>query len=269
MPIELRNKYSNLILLCRNHHKVVDDQVNTFTVDKLKDLKSQHEKWVRQSLDGFDSERQAARELLADYVEKWVTDGRLNGWEAWTSYMLAERPETTKSDVERLERLFDWLFKRIWPKEYPNLRAAFENFAFVLKDLLFQFKSHSIYWQNGRALTDAFYKIDRWDPALYARLHSEYEYHVALVQDLTLELTRAANHVCDIVRHTIDPTFRISEGALIAQSGPYGEDLSIRRHRVEYTPEELTQEHPYPGLEEFRVARATRDFHFDSGLSPS
>lgn len=44
------DKYENLILLCRIHHKIIDDQPNTYTVERLKKIKATHEKWVRDSL---------------------------------------------------------------------------------------------------------------------------------------------------------------------------------------------------------------------------
>lgn len=44
-----RNSYDNLILVCPNCHKVIDDQPNTYTVEKLHKIKSQHEKWVIES----------------------------------------------------------------------------------------------------------------------------------------------------------------------------------------------------------------------------
>jgi hypothetical protein len=40
------NSYDNLILLCRKHHKQVDDQVNYYTVERLKEIKRNHEEWV-------------------------------------------------------------------------------------------------------------------------------------------------------------------------------------------------------------------------------
>ena len=40
------NSYDNLILLCRKHHKQVDDQVGYYTVERLKEIKPKHEKWV-------------------------------------------------------------------------------------------------------------------------------------------------------------------------------------------------------------------------------
>jgi len=41
----------NLILLCRNHHKTIDDQCETYTVELLRTLKTNHEKWVASTLD--------------------------------------------------------------------------------------------------------------------------------------------------------------------------------------------------------------------------
>jgi hypothetical protein len=50
MMIAQRDAYDNLILLCRNHHKEVDDKPNEFTVEILYQIKSIHEAWVQQSL---------------------------------------------------------------------------------------------------------------------------------------------------------------------------------------------------------------------------
>lgn len=51
-PRERLDEAENLILLCRVHHKMVDDQARTYTASLLRDLKEQHGKWVSASLDG-------------------------------------------------------------------------------------------------------------------------------------------------------------------------------------------------------------------------
>jgi len=51
LPLDQRDEYQNLILLCRNHHKEIDDQPNTFTVELLKEIKSNHEAWVQTTLE--------------------------------------------------------------------------------------------------------------------------------------------------------------------------------------------------------------------------
>lgn len=42
--------YQNLILLCKVHHKLVDDQSETYTADLLLGLKERHEAWVSEQL---------------------------------------------------------------------------------------------------------------------------------------------------------------------------------------------------------------------------
>ena len=45
------NKYENLILLCPNCHKKIDNQPKSYPPDKLKNLKRKHEQWVSEKLD--------------------------------------------------------------------------------------------------------------------------------------------------------------------------------------------------------------------------
>lgn len=49
-PQDNLDSYENLILLCRNDHKMVDDQEATFTTDILRQMKSNHEVWVSERL---------------------------------------------------------------------------------------------------------------------------------------------------------------------------------------------------------------------------
>lgn len=53
----------NLILLCRIHHKVIDDQVATYSVLRLQQIKEGHEAWVLSSLE---SKTSPGRNEMAD-----------------------------------------------------------------------------------------------------------------------------------------------------------------------------------------------------------
>lgn len=44
--VEERNSEDNLILLCNTHHKQIDDQEDVYTVEKLQEMKKQHEEWI-------------------------------------------------------------------------------------------------------------------------------------------------------------------------------------------------------------------------------
>lgn len=49
MPYEDRNKHENLIFVCPSCHKKIDDQPNTYTTEKLVEIKRQHEQWIIES----------------------------------------------------------------------------------------------------------------------------------------------------------------------------------------------------------------------------
>lgn len=50
VPLEERNRAENLILLCNNHHQLIDSQPQTYTVEKLRAMKEAHEQWVEKML---------------------------------------------------------------------------------------------------------------------------------------------------------------------------------------------------------------------------
>jgi len=264
IPKDKLNKYDNLMLLCRIHHKIIDDQYKTFTVDCLKEMKSLHENWVRESLATYDQQKQRDDELYAAYVEAWLKSAQIPEWKAWTSHILGGDDPKLWIDVdESLSSLREWIFARIWPRRYPELEDSFENFRRVLQDFQNTFHRYS---QKAVDLyyTEKFYHIPEWDKESYEALSREFIFHVKLIEDLVLELTRAANFICDRVRQFIDRSFRLEEGLLVVQSGPYM-DMSWRTHRVEYRGKERVRI-PYPGLEEFKRIRKERDFCFGAGV---
>lgn len=50
LGLDVIDSLANLILLCRIHHKLVDDQSETFTAEMLRQLKTNHENWVKDRL---------------------------------------------------------------------------------------------------------------------------------------------------------------------------------------------------------------------------
>lgn len=108
-----RDSYSNLILLCRNHHKTVDDQRRKYSPDVLRQMKSEHETWVRKKLRP-DPVRQADEERYADIIDEWATRLKLKTWTAWTSPLLSHgQPSLRKRNYERIVAAKQWLFNRV------------------------------------------------------------------------------------------------------------------------------------------------------------
>lgn len=265
MTREQRDTYQNLILLCRNHHGEIDAQPATFSVERLQQIKTEHEDWVSKSLPGYDQGRQSDDEIYAGYVDEWARRSELDGWSGWTSFLLShDDPKITVVLDLELEELRTWLLNRVWPGRYPKLEQAFANFRVVLQDFQNVFREHAEKptLNNDWLVTVKFYHIREWDKERYDQLLDRYLSHVALVQDLVLELTRAANFICDEVRATILRNFRLSQGRVMVKSGPHPPDGHWQTFVVQYSTEEKQNAVPYPGLEKFKEIRFTRDRWF-------
>jgi len=265
---EKRDKYDNLILLCKEHHKIVDDQPNKYTVQYLNEIKKNHVEWVSINLD-IDAKKIKDDEVYASYIDKWIELGVIHKWEEWSSFVLSGgQPEIRVLIMEDLNVLNKYLVSRVWPKRYDSLEFAFHNFSRILNDFRSVFKKYAVKdndTEHPFYSTELFYKTRFHDHKTYHDLLKKYEYHVDLVQDLMLELTRAANKICDEIRNTISPSFRIDEGAILVTSGPHM-DLSFKTCKPEYFGSNQDDFY-YQGLRKFMDMRNERDYHFGSGVS--
>ncbi|MBY3167389.1 hypothetical protein [Rhizobium laguerreae] len=267
---EERNRYANLILLCKNHHREIDEQPGEWPVDRLQSIKAQHEEWVVGFAPGYDAQKVRDDIIYAGYVDDWERLAHIDTWTEWSSWILSHgQPSIDRYVRDDLAELVRWTIKRIWPQRYPRLEEAMKNFATVLADFLKTFNQHCepSGLDEDELWTRKFYKIPEWDDERYHRLLAQYDFHVDLVEDLMLELTRAANFICDEVRGNLLHTYRLKEGRLSVRSGPH-EDLTWRESVVEYRPQERAIPRPYPGLESFLTGRADRDRHFGTGTEP-
>lgn len=69
MSLTERNRAENLILLCNNHHQLIDSQSQTYTVERLRAMKEAHERWVEKTLGvGRDDGRVAQPPRIAEVV---------------------------------------------------------------------------------------------------------------------------------------------------------------------------------------------------------
>ncbi len=61
MPLDERDRYENLILLCEEHHHIVDSQVATYPVERLRQMKYDHESLIAEAV------RKAVKTRAADH----------------------------------------------------------------------------------------------------------------------------------------------------------------------------------------------------------
>lgn len=262
IPADQLDAFNNLILLCQEHHKIIDDHPSEFSIELMRKWKAEHEFSVAQRLSDTDKQELAVRARYGDYVDYWAEAIELKEWREWTSSMFgADIPRMTVKRFERLRKLLEWLLSRVWPGHLPALEAEFTNFRLVLSDLLTLFGKHARE-RHDEMWTEKFYKIPQYNPELYDRLFREWLFHSKLVQDLTLELTCSANRVCDLVRQHIQSDFMLKEGVLLITAGM---DMNLQHttYRVEYKSGET-----YPGLERFKIEREQRHVSFGLGTGP-
>lgn len=266
---EERDKYDNLILMCKLHHKQIDDQEVYYTVEILHQMKSAHIEWVNKNL-SLDIDKQKDDEIYATYIDKWIELAEIDNWKKWSSSLLSNgQPSISVENFEKLVALNEYIFARIWPKRYDHIEFAFNNFRLVLNDFIKVFSKYKE--KEGSEdyeyyITEKFYKrLQEWNDEKYSILGSKFDYHVDLVEDLILELTRCANYMCDMIRKYFLSSFRINEGALLICTGP-DMTLSYKTLRIEFdsTEQKLIS---YPGLKKFMTIREDRDYHFGTGES--
>ena len=130
---EERDKYDNLILLCRKHHKIIDEQPKYYTVENLRLIKKQHEKWIQESLK-TDSKKEKDDLKYATYIDKIIEILDFDNWNAWTSWILGSVQSTNYIRLKELETLPDYVVSRFWTKRYGLLEDTVINLKAVYCD---------------------------------------------------------------------------------------------------------------------------------------
>lgn len=237
------NSFENLILLCPNHHKIIDDNPDEYPVERLKKMKADHESQVRKALDDKSEFDDMYYESVVYYIDMML---EFDNWDAWTSYLLsADGPKVSEEMLDSIEKIKQYILGRVWFGKYPDLEEAIKNLRNVLIDLVDVFNRHSEQNRNWY-ITEKFYKIRPYDAKAANKLLEEYHQHVLLVDNLTYEMTRTANLICDLTRKYIDHSYRLAEGKLLSYD-----------KCPEYRAGEI-----YPGLDEFKKICRERDVYF-------
>jgi hypothetical protein len=264
-----RDTYSNLILLCPTDHAKIDSLPHgpkDYPVERLLKIKRQHEAAIL-SQQTFNRKAQLAEEQWASLIDGL---NELMGWNNWkdeTDGIFSADGPTIRTDIRRrLVEASEWIFRRVWPTGHPRLRSAIAALGHVLNDFLATFGEHSFRDKHSeRVEVKRFYQIDEWNPERYHRLRNRYEEHVALIEDLGLELTRYGNHIAQLVREELDPAFRFDDGLLLIARGP-NMDFRYDILRPQFTDEDFGDGEPYRGLEQFRRDCVNRDISITAGL---
>lgn len=259
-----RDGYANFILMCGVHHDMIDTDVSAWTVERLVTLKKTQERTVAEGTPRQQIVEDQIEVRYAAIVDEWARAIDIDAWDGRMSRLVANG--LIEEDVfDALEPLRMWLLNRVWPGTLPELEAAFTNFRLIAEDLE-AVVSRFCTRRNGFVFVDRVHK-EVWGPDFKQEnvefLERRAEYYGDLAADLTIELTRAVNLICDRVRETLWPAYRLDEGYATVGLG-MNMHLSCTTYRALYPRDAPAM--PYPGLKRFITERPERDLHYGSGF---
>ena len=211
-----REKYANMILLCRNHHKIIDDDPASYPIEILHQIKTEHELWVQDKLaDVFDIHKDAADVVYTTLIDAAVSHLNLSLWSSWASVAGSSSSHQWPEEMEESIVLFERKVRAaIWPSgenRIKSLETSIKNLANVSIDALKILCQHCESGKPGWNKAHKFYKEPFPNPA-YEKELQEYEDWENQLRDKFVEFCKAANYFADEVRANINPMFFLENG---------------------------------------------------------
>ncbi len=237
-----RDLYFNLILLCPNHHTLIDKNPEDYTVEKLHLFKDQHEYWIEHTYsESKDSIKTAQSVIYADLIDATVEACQLNSWDKWAYRAVSTNMNWDEDAHQRLFEFYNKILGAIWPKTLPELECALKKLTYEIYEAIQTFAEHCkpSEAKDGILVEERFYKSRGWieDHNEYQELFKEYDIWQNKCKNHVIEATKAVNWLADIVRRDINPLFFATKGKFFVIMGPY-DGLEFRSYFFEYTERE-------------------------------
>ncbi len=207
LTTEQRNRYPNLILLCKTHHEMIDQQSDEWPIEKLHQVKADHELWVETCLVRV---RDASLEVYADLVMTATKSLQLEHWRYISDNAI--RGLLPKDFVQGIDYFSGKVIRAIWPGSYPKLRSALENLSARAQAFL------KNYMELVTPRVDGFYTEDKsWKAVKLSQ--EDYQRFLARSEDWTRRhtcllsnLVHGLNLYAETVRKYVKPQYFIYEG---------------------------------------------------------
>jgi hypothetical protein len=239
---EERNSYFNLILLCPNHHTIIDKNPEDYPVEKLHLIKDQHELWIESTLSVSKDKRETAQDVIyANLIDATVEACQLDSWDKWASRALSTNMNWDEDAHKRLFEFLNKIIGAVWPKTLPELECTLKKLTYEIYEAIQTFAEHCgpSEIKDGIQVEERFYKSRGWieDDNEYRQLFNEYDAWQKKCKNHVIEATKAVNWFADVVRRDINPLFFATKGKFFVIMGPY-DGLTFRSCFFEYTQAE-------------------------------
>lgn len=200
-----RDRYPNLILLCANHHTMIDQDPDNWPIEVLHQTKADHEIWVQTQL--TDNTCSKADELYSDLINSATEGLMLENWDIVSDR--AVNATLLKDFVSGVGLFGAKVFKANWPGERTDLEEKIRNLSTRAHAFTSHFMSLARPW-GDKFIEDRTWKRQwRHDYDNYAeRSDAWYKKHFLLLRNLVMAL----NEFADGVRGSINPEYFFFEG---------------------------------------------------------
>jgi hypothetical protein len=210
---EERDSYANLILVCAEHHDVIDHEPDVYSVAKLHDLKSNHELWVSESLTTEQDRQKLANDLIyATLVDSASEDLWLESWKVWTNEAVQPTPVWHEDLPASVGKFLEDVVLANFPGALLEIEWALRAAAIAAAAAARTFEEHAFSVPKTALLrADQFYRHAYGKPHA-AEVLQEWDAWRKRCYAWVYEATKAANWLADVVRRDVNPMFFAAEG---------------------------------------------------------
>jgi len=203
---EDRNRYPNLILLCANHHTIVDQDRDAWPIELLHQIKADHELWVETQLTLSDQSR--AERLYSELINAATSNLLLARWDSVSDH--AVRGLLLGKFVEGVGWFGELIFRTVWPGENPGLEEALRNLDARVRAYVDHFLTLAVLREDDVWVEDKSWKrVWRDDYDRYAARSTKWEQKG---NSLLANVVVALNEYADAVRRHLNPDYFFLQG---------------------------------------------------------
>ena len=206
-----RDRYPNLILLCANHHTIIDQDPTSWPIELLHQIKSDHEVWVETKL-AVAEDTESSR-YYSEMINRATEDLLLNSW-PWVCDN-AFRCILVEEFVDGINSFCETTKRAVWPSGHDKVRDSLVNLSDRLYAYLHHFISKARY-VDGTSGKPGHFREDKTWKKIWRKDYDEYaeqskKWEKSSV-DMLSNIVVALNDFASEVRESLKPSYFLYEG---------------------------------------------------------
>lgn len=241
------NDYSNLIILCANHHTIIDKNPKEYPEELLKKLKKEHESKIKKI---FNNNYEIAQENLMNKILDNFTDlCNVRNLGYILSKACAMFNSIACEDMYNFKDFYEFYLSINFPEKYQLIKPAFDAFHKVLGDFIDTFYINATYrFETKSFVIDRYYKKEFPNPKYDYYLEKFNQWQKRLIE-IAITIAGVAKWLIEDVRDHFDKSFLLEIGEI------WVEVICLDEHEIEEK-----QMHYYKDIREEEKAKFIENY---------